>query len=238
MRNIRFASDTPRVLLIDDDQALCAMLVNYFRAEGLRVTLAHDGETGLAEAIGADHDIVVLDVILPDLSGVEVLRQIRRDGDLPVMMLTARNDELDRILALELGADDYLAKPFNPRELLARLHAILRRTLAPRLTGRERHAAAIGLALSAVERTAAWQGVQLRLTSTEFDVLEVLFRNAGKIVTKSELAELVLGHALVPYERGIDMHVSNLRHKLGRLSDGRSPIQTAHGKGYLFVREL
>lgn len=231
-------SESYRVLLIDDDQALCAMLAEYLYIEGMHVTMTHDGETGLAEALGADHDIVVLDVMLPDLSGTEVLRHIRKKGDLPVMMLTARGDELDRIVGLELGADDYLSKPFNPRELLARLHAVLRRTLAPPSTGEDRHAAAKGLTLSAVGRYAAWQGKPLKLTSTEFNVLEAIFRNAGNIVTKSDLAELVLGHSLVPYERSIDMHISNLRHKLGRLSDGRSPIQTVHGKGYLFVREL
>ena len=230
-------SDTPRVLLVDDDQALCEMLSEYLDIEGMQVMTRHDGESGLAEALSDAHDIVILDVMLPDLPGTEVLRHIRQQSELPIIMLTARGDDLDRILGLELGADDYLAKPCNPRELLARLHSVLRRTRPARIAAKARDEAAKGLVMSAAERTAAWHGSPLKLTSTEFNVLDALFTNSGRTLHKSELATLVLGHPLEPYDRSIDMHVSNLRQKLGRLADGRSPIQTVHGKGYQFVRE-
>ena len=230
-------TDAPRVLLVDDDQALCKMLSEYLDIEGMRITTRNDGESGLAEAMSDAHDIVILDVMLPDLPGIEVLRHIRQRSELPVIMLTARGDDLDRILGLELGADDYLSKPCNPRELLARLHSVLRRTRPVRAAAKALDTATKGLVMSSEQRTAAWHGSPLKLTSTEFNVLDALFTNSGKTLHKSELAALVLGHPLAPYDRSIDMHISNLRQKLGRLADGRSPIQTVHGKGYQFVVE-
>jgi two-component system OmpR family response regulator len=231
------AIQTPRVLLIDDDQILCKLLAEYLAAAGLDVAFAHSGEAGVECVAEYRHDVVVLDVMLPDMNGIEVLRHIRRQCDLPVLMLTARGDDLERIIGLELGADDYLHKPCNPRELLARLRAVLRRTRPDALTAKTAAKPADELVMSTPERQATWRGQPLKLTSTEFDILKVLAGNAGCAVAKSTLAELVLGHAPLPFDRSIDMHISNLRQKLGKREDGRSPIQTLHGKGYQWILE-
>ncbi|QKT03502.1 response regulator transcription factor [Ectothiorhodospiraceae bacterium 2226] len=220
-----------KLLLVDDDVELCAMLAEYLPAEGFVVETAHDGAEGARRAVEGHHDVVVLDVMLPGLNGIDALRAIRRTSQVPVLMLTAKGDEVDRIVGLELGADDYLPKPCNPRELVARLRAILRRA-APH-TAPEGEVLHVGpLLLRARERRAEWGGTPLELTSTEFNVLEVLARHAGRVVSKAELSEQGLGRPLERYDRGIDMHVSNLRRKLGSLADGRSPIQTVRGLGY------
>jgi len=231
-------TNIPRLLMIDDDLDLCRMLSEYFLEEGFAVAMAHDGETGCREALRGGYDIVLLDVMLPQLNGVEVLRRIRHESDIPVVMLTAKGDDTDKIVGLELGADDYLPKPFNPRELVARLRAILRRI------GREQRASgakaplpdAGGVTLFPGERRATWQDRALKLTSTEFNMLEVLVINAGKTISRNELSERVFGRPLEAYDRSIDVHVSNLRQKLLAVSDGRSPIQTVHGVGYQFLQ--
>ncbi|MGL1834341.1 response regulator [Rhodocyclaceae bacterium SMB388] len=226
----------PQILLIDDDESLCHLLMEYLEAEGMRVVTVHDGEMGCQEALGGCFDLVVLDVMLPGMSGIEVLRQLRHETDQPVLMLTGRGDDLDRILGLELGADDYLAKPCNPRELVARIHAILRRTgLARR--GEAHGQSALPLTISQAKRVATWRGEALQLTSTEFSILSVLFENAGSVVSKSELSLQVLARPLTRYDRSLDMHVSNLRRKLGKLEDGRMPLQTVHGSGFVLLRE-
>ncbi|MDP2108477.1 MAG: response regulator transcription factor [Rhodocyclaceae bacterium] len=227
----------PRVLLIDDDAPLCQLLVEYLGAEGLRLTTAHDGETGLREIHGGAFELVILDIMLPDISGLEVLRRIRRTSDLAVLMLTARGDDLDRILGLELGADDYLAKPCNPRELAARAHAVLRRTRHVVPDTRPEQAPASWLTLSITQRRANWRDTPLNLTSTEFNILAALFENAGTVVSKAELSQRALGRTLVPYDRSLDMHLSHLRRKLGTFADGRSPIQTIHGAGYILLKD-
>jgi len=210
------------------------MLAEYLSAEGFEVRAAHDGTEGLRLATAGGHDAVVLDVMMPGLSGTEVLRRLRRESQVPVLMLTARGDDVDRIVGLELGADDYLPKPCNPRELVARLHAILRRAGSG---AGKRTLVAGELVLRPGERVAEWRGAVLDLTSTEFNVLAVLAAHAGEVVSKAELAPQALGRALARYDRSIDMHVSNLRQKLGNLADGRSPIQTVRGMGYqLLVR--
>ncbi len=225
-----------RVLLVDDDVALAGMLREYLQAEGFDATTAHDGEAGVEEALSGHYAIVVLDVMLPRLSGVEALRRIRAQSRVPVLMLTAKGDDVDRIVGLELGADDYVPKPCTPRELVARLRAILRRSEAgaagpggPVTTG--------PLSLWPERRHAEWEGRPIELTSTEFNLLEVLARSAGRLVTKAELSEQGLGRPLARFDRSIDVHVSSLRQKVGRLADGRSYIQTVRGLGYQLVRE-
>lgn len=218
-----------QLLLIDDDTELCGMLGEYLVPEGFAVTAMHDGESGARAALTGAFDVVVLDVMMPRLNGIDALRRIRTASSVPVLMLTAKGDDVDRIVGLELGADDYLPKPFNPRELVARLRAILRRGATAADTTLL-HAGP--LVVRPAERTAAWRGQALELTSTEFNLLEVLARHAGHVVSKVDLTEQALGRKLTRYDRSIDMHMSKLRTKLGLLDDGRSPIQTVRGVGY------
>ncbi|MDQ8023949.1 MAG: response regulator transcription factor [Moraxellaceae bacterium] len=228
----------PRVLLVDDDIELCAMQKEYLEAEGFAVHTAHDGEAGVAEALTGQHDIAVLDVMMPRLSGIEALRRIRQSSRMPVIMLTARGDDIDRVLGLELGADDYVPKPCTPRELVARIRAILRRTGdAPVAEGERSHIALGALQILPEQRRAEWNGRVLELTSTEYSLLEALARQAGRVVSKNELYEIALGRPMARYDRSIDVHISNLRHKLGTLGDARSPIQTVRGIGYQLLVE-
>jgi len=213
------------------------MLREYLQQEGFDVTVAHDGETGVAQAVSGHFAIVVLDVMLPRLGGVEALRQIRQHSRVPVLMLTAKGDDIDRIVGLELGADDYVPKPCTPRELVARLRAILRRTESGPSAPADSPIAAGQLVVWPEKRRAEWKGQALDLTSTEFNLLAVLARNVGRIVSKSELSEQGLGRPLARFDRSIDMHVSSLRRKVGLLTDGRSCIQTVRGLGYQLVRE-
>lgn len=224
-----------RVLLVDDDTELCALQTEYLQAEGFEVEAVHDGEQGAALALEGGFDIVVLDVMMPRTNGIEALRRIRGRSRIPVIMLTARGDDIDRVLGLELGADDYVPKPCTPRELVARIRAILRRSqVAP--GPRESQLLSVGeLSVRPEQRRAEWQGRLLELTSTEFNLLEVLARSAGNPVSKNELSEKALGRPLARYDRSIDVHVSNLRAKLGELPDGRSPIQTVRGIGYQYI---
>ncbi len=225
-----------RVLLVDDDIELCAMLKEYLEPEGFEVDMAHDGAQGAEQALTRAYDVVVLDVMLPGLGGFEALRRIRAERQTPVLMLTAKGDDVDRIVGLELGADDYLPKPCNPRELVARLRAILRRTAMHADAAVPGRMLQVGeLELRPAERIAHWGAQALDLTSTEFNVLQVLAQRAGQVVTKAQLSEHALGRPLERYDRSIDMHVSNLRHKLGNLADGRSPIQTVRGAGYQYI---
>ena len=226
------AISATQLLLIDDDTELCAMLGEYLAPEGFTVTALHDGESGARTALSGAFDVVVLDVMMPRLNGIDALRRIRMSSSVPVLMLTAKGDDVDRIVGLELGADDYLPKPFNPRELVARLRAILRRGV----TASEKTRVNAGpLVMRPGERTADWRGEALDLTSTEFNLLEVLARHAGHVVSKAHLAEQALGRKLTRFDRSIDMHMSKLRNKLGLLDDGRSPIQTVRGVGYQLI---
>jgi DNA-binding response OmpR family regulator len=226
-----------RVLLIDDDVELTGLLQEYLEQEGFETSAVHDGESGVEEAVSGRHTIVVLDVMLPRLNGVEVLRRIRARSRVPVLMLTARGDDVDRIVGLELGADDYVPKPCTPRELVARLRAILRRADAGATAGTDGQIHAGPLVMWPEQRRAEWGGRALDLTSTEFNLLAVLAQNAGRVVAKDELSETGLGRPLARFDRSIDVHVSSLRQKVGTLPDGRSYIQTIRGQGYLFVKE-
>jgi two-component system, OmpR family, response regulator len=225
-----------RVLLVDDDDELASMLREYLQQEGFDVTVVGDGEAGAEEALSGRHAIVVLDVMLPRLSGVEALRRIRTRSRVPVLMLTARGDDVDRIVGLELGADDYVPKPCTPRELVARLRAILRRSEGGDALGQG--PLTVGpLTLWPERRHAEWDGRPLELTSTEFNLLALLARSAGRVVSRAELSQEGLGRPLTRFDRSIDVHVSSLRQKVGRLADGRSYIQTVRGLGYQLVRE-
>lgn len=229
----------PKVLLVDDDVELSDLLREYLQREGFDTDAVHDGASGVAHALDGGYDIVVLDVMMPGLDGVEALRQIRLASRVPVLMLTARGDDVDRIVGLELGADDYVPKPCTPRELVARIRAILRRTQAQEESASPPSGplAVGGLTLWPEKRSAEWNDAPLDLTSTEFNLLEVLVRNAGRVVSKQELSEQGLGRPLARYDRGIDVHLSSIRHKLGLDGEGRSLIQTVRGVGYQYVRE-
>ncbi|MEZ4474779.1 MAG: response regulator transcription factor [bacterium] len=222
------------VLLIDDDEELCELLGDYLGSEGFVVEAVHDGEAGLARLDGG-HGLVILDVMLPGMSGFDVLRRLRERSAVPVLMLTARGDDVDRIVGLEMGADDYLPKPFNPRELVARLRAIRRRAEAAGSVGAAPGAVRVGdVELDPASRQARLGDEALSLTSVEFALLDVLLRAAGRALTREDLADQVLGRPWSPYDRSIDVHVSNLRRKLGD-AGGRELIKTVRGVGYQFA---
>lgn len=224
-----------KVLLVDDDVELTAMLREYLEQEGFDTCAVPTGEEGLALALSDDYAIVVLDVMLPRQSGIEVLRRIRQASAVPVVMLTARGDNIDRIVGLDLGADDYVPKPCSPGELVARLRAILRRSVPNAATAPVVRAGR--LSLWPASRTAEWDGIPLELTGTEFSLLEVLALNVGRLVSKQDLALRALGHPLTPFDRRIDVHISSIRQKLGRRTDGRSWIQSVRGQGYQLVSD-
>jgi two-component system OmpR family response regulator len=226
-----------RVLLVDDDVELASMLREYLQQEGFETTAVHDGETGAREALSGGYAIVVLDVMLPGLSGVEVLRRIRTLSRVPVLMLTAKGDDVDRIVGLELGADDYVPKPCTPRELVARLRAILRRYEGGDALGPSGPITVGPLRLWPERRYAEWDGRPIELTSTEFNLLALLAHNAGRVVSRAELSEQGLGRPLARFDRAVDVHVASLRQKVGTLTDGRSCIQTVRGQGYQLARE-
>jgi two-component system, OmpR family, response regulator len=220
-----------QVLLADDDVELAGMLREYLEREGFAVTAVHDGEAAARLALSGGYQIVVLDVMMPKVDGIEALRQIRQTSRVPVVMLTARGDDVDRIVGLELGADDYVPKPCTPRELVARLRAILRRA-QPGANGGPLEIGA--LKLWPEKRSVQWRGRELALTSIEFNVLEVLMRNAGRVVSKQEISEQALGRPLARFDRSIDVHLSAIRQKLG---DGARLIRTVRGLGYHLVKE-
>ncbi len=226
-----------RLLVIDDDSELCELVTEYLRPEGFEVEAVHDGERGVDRALCGEHAMVVLDVMLPGLNGFEVLHRIRARSGVPILMLTARGEAVDRIVALETGADDYLPKPFNPRELVARVHAILRRAAGSAERG---IAGATKLIVGDVEldpggRTVRCNGKVVELTGVEFNLLETLLRTAGRLVEREELSKTVLGRRLQPYDRSIDMHVSNLRKKLGHMSGEHERIKTVRELGYIYT---
>jgi two-component system OmpR family response regulator len=220
------------VLLADDDIELSGMLAEYLERDGFSVTAVHDGESAARLAAGGAYQIVVLDVMMPRIDGVEALRRIRQASRVPVIMLTARGDDVDRIIGLELGADDYVAKPCTPRELAARLRAILRR-MQPHAENAGPLTVS-GLALWPEKRRVEWQGRPIELTSMEFNLLEVLMRNAGRVVSKKDLSEQALGRPLARFERSVDVHLSSIRQKLG---DAAALVRTVRGQGYHLVRE-
>ncbi|KID36726.1 MULTISPECIES: response regulator [Pseudoalteromonas] len=223
------------ILLIDDDQELCSLLKEYFTAEGFEVAMAHTGTEGLQLALKQNFDLILLDVMLPEMDGFEVLKALRVQKMTPVIMLTAKGDDFDRIFGLELGADDYIPKPFNHRELLARVKAITRRVDHYKQHSSNDTFTIHQLRLDVASRSATVNGEVLSLTGTEYEVLLLLVRTAGEVVDKQTISRQVLGRPLVPYDRSIDMHVSNVRKKIAALSE-HTYIKTIRGAGYIFLK--
>ena len=225
-----------RILIIDDDAELCALVSRYLSSEGFTVERAADGVQGIERALSGSYALIMLDVMMPDLSGFDVLRRIREKSRTPVLMLTARGDTFDRILGLELGADDYLPKPYDPAELAARIRAILRRSETP--TSAATPLAVDDIELIAFTRAVTRNGTPVELTAVEFDLLERLMRVAGSVVKREDLVRSVLGREFSPYDRSIDTHVCNLRKKIGRLKDGTDRIKGIRGTGYLYAKSV
>jgi two-component system response regulator CpxR len=225
------------VLIVDDDEEFARLVAEYFGAEGgFSVTLRHDGASGVDAAVSESFDMIVLDVGLPAINGFEALRQIRQQVDTPVVMLTARGDDIDRILGLEIGADDYVSKPCNLRELVARIRAILRRLNKQEDAGTANDRTAVGDLKIERGSQSVFRGDQLvPLTGAEYLVLEALIQSVGQVVDKDTIARHALERRIMPNDRSVDVHVSNLRRKLGPLDDGRQRIKTVWGRGYLYV---
>ncbi|AQS35555.1 two component transcriptional regulator, winged helix family [Shewanella psychrophila] len=223
------------LLLIDDDLGLSELLAQLLELEGFELTLAHDGQSGLDLALEKDYDLILLDVMLPKLNGFEVLKSLRANKQTPVLMLTARGDEIDRVVGLEIGADDYLPKPFNDRELVARIKAIIRRS---HILPSEQQPSIFeygDIKLDPSRQEVYCQEQLLILTGTEFGLLYEMVQNAGDLISKESLSETVLNKKLMPFDRSLDMHLSNLRKKLPERQDGRPRVKTIRGKGYIWL---
>jgi two-component system response regulator CpxR len=226
-----------QVLIIDDDAELCELVGEYLEGEGFEIEAVYDGVSGIGRCLEREPDLVILDVMLPGLGGFEVLSRIRAHSRVPVIMLTARGEEVDRIVGLEMGADDYLPKPFNPRELAARIRAILRRAASPEASGDEPEVLAIGdLEIDIGAREVKCGETVVDLTGAEFAILETLVRVAGTVVERNELSRQALGRRASAFDRSLDVHLSNVRKKLGPLPDGGERIKTIRGVGYLYVK--
>lgn len=229
----------PHLLLIDDDQELSQLVIDYLTLDGYQLDVAGDGISGLQKAQSGQYQLILLDVMLPGLDGLSLLRQLRQSSYCPVLMLTARGDDIDRIVGLELGADDYLAKPFNPRELSARVRAILRRVELAQQQPAATTTAVLELnqvQLNRQNRQVSCAGQLMTFTATEFQLLDYLMSHAGQVITKEDLSKIVLGRTLQQYDRSLDMHVSNIRKKLAS-ADPAEKIQTLRGSGYLFLEQ-
>ncbi|MBV8205675.1 MAG: response regulator transcription factor [Acidobacteria bacterium] len=223
-----------RILVIDDDVDLCELVQQYLKGEGFQVETVHDGAHGLQRALEGDFALVVLDVMLPGMGGLDVLRSLRQRSRVPVLILTARGEDVDRIVGLEIGADDYLAKPFNPRELLARIRAVLRRSDGGR--SHELGRITVGdVEMDLGAHTVRRNGDLVDLTAVEFSLLERILRSAGNVVTRETLAQEVLGRKFVAWDRSLDVHVSKLRKKLGERVADRERIKTVRGVGYIYT---
>lgn len=224
-----------RILLIDDDVSLCNLLFEYLARAGYEVESVHNGRDALERVFSGAYLATVLDLMLPGIKGLDVLQRIRKKSDIPVLILTAQGEEIDRILGLEVGADDYLAKPFNPRELTARLNAVLRRAygIAGQDTNRFELVKHADLLIDPAARTVRCADSFSHLTSAEFELLRLLLKNAGRVVTRDDLAKEALGRFFSPMDRSIDLHISHLRRKLGRFPDGSERIKAIRGSGYM-----
>jgi two-component system response regulator CpxR len=225
-----------RILLADDDAGLCELLTEFLESEGFKVDSVHDGAKVVSKALAERYSLVILDVMLPGLSGMEVLKEIRRQSAIPVLMLTARGDDVDRIVGLELGADDYLPKPFNPRELVARIRAVLRRG---RLDGSRISQAGVyrvgDMVIDPAARHVSTGDTRIDLTTVEFDLLETLAQSSGTALSRESLVKSVLKRPFSPFDRSLDVHISNLRRKIGTYSDGSERIKTIRGLGYILA---
>jgi two-component system response regulator CpxR len=223
------------ILLIDDDVELCSMLIDYLGRHGFKVSAVHRGDAGLNVAREKQWTMILLDVMLPGIDGFEVLKQIRSTSMVNVLLLTARGDDVDRIVGLEIGADDYLAKPFNPRELLARIRAVLRRSAVLVASRGSTILQVEDLKLDTAARTVWEDGKKIELTDVEFVLLEMLMRSSGKVIQREELAESVLGRKFNPFDRSLDMHVSRLRRKLRANGVTEDRVKTIRGTGFQLV---
>ena len=228
-------STSGRILVIDDDAELCKLVARFLSAEGFRVETVRTSTQGVERARSGEHELIVLDVMLPGMDGFEILRRLRTESRTPVLMLTARGDDLDRILGLEIGADDYLPKPFNPRELAARIRAILRRANASASAPNSAPSVVADLELNPNARVVRIRGEVLNLTTIEFDLLDKFMKSVGRVIGREELVKQVLGREFSPFDRSIDTHVCNLRKKMGPYSDGTERIKNVRGIGYLFA---
>lgn len=226
-----------RILIVDDDVELCGLVTRYLTREGFHITAVHSGTQGVKEALAGDYVLVVLDVMLPGLSGFDVLRRLHAECDTPVLMLTARGDDVDRIVGLEIGADDYLPKPFNPRELVARIRAILRRARPGAKTAPAPELVQVGdVEMDTGARVVRRNGALVELTGAEYDLLAMLLGRVGEVVTREDLVRSVLGRSLSSFDRSIDTLVSNLRRKLGHEVDGVERIKSVRGIGYVYTK--
>ena len=221
-----------RILLVDDDAELCGLLVEFLKREGFEVECEHDGKRGLEKILHGNYGVVLLDVMLPSMDGFEILRSLRKESKVPVIMLTARGEDVDRIIGLELGADDYLPKPFNPRELAARIRAILRR-LETRTAEAGSRLEVNGVVIDPGTREVFANGKRVEVTTFEFDILEMLMRSAGRVLSRDALMENMYNRKSTPFDRSIDMHISHLRRKL---ETDHAIIKTIRGVGYQFCR--
>ena len=225
-----------QVLVIDDDIELCELVAEYLEPDGYKVEAVHDGEGGVERALSGVHVLAVLDYMLPGMNGFEVLRQIRAHSQLPIVMLTARGDDMNRIIGLQIGADDYLPKPFNPLELVARINAVLRRTRSSSDQKEEHEALVVGdIEMDNRTRTVRRAGEVVELTVVEYSLLEKLLSAPGRIFEREELVKEVLHRNLSPFDRSLDTHVSNLRKKLGHLVNGVERIKTVRSIGYIYA---
>lgn len=225
-----------KILLIDDDKELTQLINEYLTAEGFRVDMVHDGQQALDIPDPEKYAAIVLDVMLPVKSGFEVLKQLRKKCQTPVLMLTARGDTIDRVIGLEIGADDYLPKPCDPRELVARIRAVLRRAVpAAQVQPATERLTAEKLNLHLGSRSVTWNNIDVALTGTEFSVLELLVRSAGQVISKDDMTEQALNRKLTPYDRSIDVHVSNIRKKLTQAGAGKDLIINVRGAGYMLT---
>jgi DNA-binding response OmpR family regulator len=227
------------ILIVDDDVELCELVSEYLVSQGLRAESVHDGTVGLGRALSGAYSLIVLDVMLPGMRGFEVLRKIRAVSTIPVVMLTAHGDDVDRIVGLEIGADDYLSKPFNPRELAARIHAVLRRaSVAPANTAAapSPDRTILGdLEVDSRARLVRHNGRPVPLTSLEFELMAAFAKSPGQVVPRDELGKRVLGNRFLPSDRKLDVHISNLRKKLGPSPDGSERIRSIRNIGYIYV---
>ncbi|WP_431225520.1 response regulator transcription factor [Serratia sp. L9] len=222
-----------KILLVDDDLELGTMLSEYLTAEGFNATLVLTGKAGVDGALSGTYTAMILDIMLPDMSGIDVLREVRKKSRLPIIMLTAKGDNIDRVIGLEMGADDYVPKPCYPRELVARLRAVMRRFEEQPETIDKDAALAFGeLTLNSSTRSSEWQGKGFDLTASEFNLLELLLRSPERVVSKDELSEKGLGRPREAYDRSVDVHISNIRQKLGALTGNRLSIETVRSIGY------
>ncbi|CAI1538058.1 Transcriptional regulatory protein OmpR [Serratia fonticola] len=222
-----------KILLVDDDLELGTMLSEYLTAEGFNASLVLTGKAGVDGALSGEYVAMILDIMLPDMSGIDVLREVRKKSRLPIIMLTAKGDNIDRVIGLEMGADDYVPKPCYPRELVARLRAVLRRfEEQPEAVDKVSVLSFNELTLNPSTRSSAWQGKAFDLTASEFNLLELLLRSSERVVSKDELSEKGLGRPREAYDRSVDVHISNIRQKLGALTDNRLSIETVRSIGY------